>query len=88
VYIILLASGINQQINKYFIDMIKAKCLPWDFFSGLVRMRGKMYNFNPLGPKLNRPHDLHLYTIVPDLVVKAMDKIKNLSTILCQIVDI
>jgi hypothetical protein len=26
-----------------------------------------MYNFNPLGPKLNRPHDLHLYTIVPDL---------------------
>jgi hypothetical protein len=32
VYIIPLASGINQQINKYFIDMIKAKCLPWDFF--------------------------------------------------------
>ena len=46
-----------------------------------------MYNFNPLGPELNRPHDLHLYTIVPDLV-KAMDKIKNLSTILLQIVDI
>ena len=46
-----------------------------------------MYNFNPLGPELNRPHDLHLYTIVPDLV-KAMDKIKNLSTILLNIVDI
>jgi hypothetical protein len=27
-----------------------------------------MYNFNPLGLELNRPHDLHLYTIVPDLV--------------------
>jgi hypothetical protein len=46
-----------------------------------------MYNFNPLGLELNRPHDLHLYTIVPDLV-KAMDKIKNLSTILLNIVDI
>ena len=46
-----------------------------------------MYNFNPLGPELNRPHDLHLYTIVPGLV-KAMDKIKNLSTILLNIVDI
>jgi hypothetical protein len=46
-----------------------------------------MYNFNPLGLELNRPHDLHLYTIVPDLV-KAMDKIKNLSTILLQIVNI
>jgi hypothetical protein len=43
-----------------------------------------MYNFNPLGPELNRPHDLHLYTIVPE----AMDKIKNLSTILLIIVDI
>jgi len=43
-----------------------------------------MYNFNPLGPELNRPHDLHLYTIVPE----AMDKIKNLSTILLNIVDI
>ena len=38
-----------------------------------------MYNFNHLG--------LHLYTIVPDLV-KAMEKIKNLSTLLLQIVDI
>jgi len=46
-----------------------------------------MYNFNPLGLELNRPHGLHLYTIVSDLV-KAMDKIKNLSTILLQIVDI
>jgi hypothetical protein len=34
-----------------------------------------MYNFNPL--ELNRPD-----------LVKAMDKIKNLSTILLQIVDI
>ena len=46
-----------------------------------------MYNFNLLGLKLNRPHDLHLYTIVRDLD-KAMDKIKNLSTLLLQIVDI
>ena len=37
--------------------------------------------------QLNRPHGLHLYTVVPDLV-KAMDKIKNLSTLLLQIVDI
>ena len=36
-----------------------------------------MYNFNPLGLELNRPD-----------FVKAMDKIKNLSTILLQIVDI
>jgi hypothetical protein len=43
-----------------------------------------MNNFNPPGPELNRPHDLHLYTIVPE----AMDKIKNLSTILLIIVDI
>ena len=43
-----------------------------------------MYNFNPLGPELNRPHDLHLYTIVPE----AMDKIRNLRTILLNIVDI
>jgi hypothetical protein len=46
-----------------------------------------MYNFNPLGLELSRPYGLHLYTIVPDLV-KAMDKIKNLSTTLLQIVDI
>ena len=46
-----------------------------------------MYNFNPLGLELNRPHGLHLYTIVPDLV-KAMDNIKNFSTILLKIVDI
>ena len=46
-----------------------------------------MYNFNPLGLELNRPHDLHLYTIVPDLV-KAMDKIKNLSIILLQILNL
>jgi hypothetical protein len=46
-----------------------------------------MYNFNPLVLELNRQHGLHLYTIVPDLV-KAMDKIKNLSTILLQIVNI
>ena len=43
-----------------------------------------MYNFNPLGLELNRPHDLHLYTIVPE----AMDKIRNLRTILLNIVDI
>ena len=36
-----------------------------------------MYNLNPLGLELNRPD-----------LVKAMDKIKNLSTILLQIVDI
>jgi hypothetical protein len=36
-----------------------------------------MYNFNPLGLELNRPD-----------FVKAMDKIKKLSTILLQIVDI
>jgi hypothetical protein len=42
-----------------------------------------MYNFNPL----ELEHGLHLSTIVPDLV-KAMDTIKNLSTILLQIVDI
>ena len=36
-----------------------------------------MYNFNPLGLELNRPD-----------LVKAMDKVKNLSTILLQIVDI
>jgi len=46
-----------------------------------------MYDFNPLVLETNRPHGLHLYTIVPYLV-KAMDKIKNLSTILLQIVDI
>ena len=46
-----------------------------------------MYNFNPPGLEHNRPHGLHLYTIVLD-VVKAMDKIKNLGTILLQIVDI
>ena len=46
-----------------------------------------MYNLNPLGLELNRAHGLHLSTIVPDLV-KAMDTIKNLSTILLQIVDI
>ena len=46
-----------------------------------------MYNFNPLGLELNRAHGLHLSTIVSDLV-KGMDKIKNLSTILLQIVDI
>jgi len=40
-YIILLASGHNLQINKYFIDMIKTKCMPWEFFfSRPVRMRG------------------------------------------------
>jgi hypothetical protein len=36
-----------------------------------------MYNFNPLELERNRPD-----------LVKAMDKIKNLSTILLQIVDI
>jgi hypothetical protein len=36
-----------------------------------------MYNFNPLELELNRPD-----------FVKAMDKIKNLNTILLQIVDI
>ena len=36
-----------------------------------------MYNFNPLGLELNRPD-----------FVKAMDKIKKLSTILLQIVNI
>jgi hypothetical protein len=41
VYIILLASGINQQINKYVIDMIKAKCLPWDFFFWSGKDEGK-----------------------------------------------
>ena len=46
-----------------------------------------MYNFNLLGLKLNRTHGLHLYTIVRDLD-KAIDKIKNLSTLLLQIVDI
>ena len=44
-----------------------------------------MYNFNPLGLELNRPHDLHLSTIVPDLV-KAMYKIKK-SILLLQFVD-
>ena len=33
-----------------------------------------MYNFNPLELELNRPHDLQLYAIVPDLA-KALDKI-------------
>ena len=46
-----------------------------------------MHNFNLLGLELNRPYSLHLYTLVHDLV-KAMDKIKNFSTILLQIVDI
>ena len=36
-----------------------------------------MYNFNPLGLELNRPD-----------FVKAMDNIKNFSTILLKIVDI
>ena len=46
-----------------------------------------MYNFNPLGLELNRAHGLHVSTIVHDLV-KAMDNIKNFSTILLNIVDI
>jgi hypothetical protein len=39
VYVILLASGINQQINKYLIDMIKAKCLPWDGLNGFILVK-------------------------------------------------
>jgi hypothetical protein len=73
-----IASTIKQEVHmSLYHSSDRLYCLLYD-----------MYNFNPLGPKLNRPHDLHLYTIVPDLVVKAMDKIKNLSTILFQIVDI
>jgi hypothetical protein len=73
-----IASTIKQGVHmSLYHSSDRLYCLLYD-----------MYNFNPLGPKLNRPHDLHLYTIVPDLVVKAMDKIKNLSTILFQIVDI
>ena len=46
-----------------------------------------MYNFNPLGLELNRPYDLHLYTLVHDRV-KAMDKIKRNENNFLQIVDI
>jgi hypothetical protein len=72
-----IASIIQQETHmSLFHSSDRLYCLLYD-----------MYNFNPLGLDLNRPHGLHLYTIVPDLV-KAMDNIKNLSTILLQIVDI
>ena len=72
-----IASIIKQEVHmSLYHSSDRLYCLLYD-----------MYNFNPLGLELNRPHGLHLYTIVPDLV-KAMDKIKNLSTILLNIVDI
>ena len=69
-----IASIIHQETHmSLFHSSDRLYCLLYD-----------MYNFNPLGLELNRPHDLHLYTIVPE----AMDKIRNLRTILLNIVDI
>jgi hypothetical protein len=35
-YIILLASGHNLQINQYLFYMIKTKCSPWEFLAHLA----------------------------------------------------
>ena len=72
-----IASIIKQEVHmSLYYSSDRLYCLLYD-----------MYNFIQLGLELNRPHGPHLYKIVPD-IVKAMDKIKNLSTILLKIVDI
>ena len=73
----IIGSIIKQEAHmSLYLSSDRLYCLLYD-----------MYNFNLLGLELNRPHDLHLYKIIPNLV-KAIDKIKNESTIVLQIVDI